>query len=46
VKKACSNIYVLPNTLAKFRANLRNSNNRDAGEEAQQVIKASWLKLL
>jgi hypothetical protein len=34
------------NALAKFRANLHNSENRDTGKEAKKVIKASWLKLL
>jgi len=33
-EKACSHVYVLPNTLVKFRANLMNSENRDTGKEA------------
>jgi len=43
---ACSHLSVLPNALAEFRANLGNSENRDTGKEAQQVIQTSWLKLL
>jgi hypothetical protein len=38
--------YALPNAPAKFCANLRNSENRQTGKEAQKVIKASWLKVL
>jgi hypothetical protein len=45
-EKACSNVCVLPNALAKFLANLHSSENRNTGKEAYKVIKASWLKLL
>jgi hypothetical protein len=31
-KNVCSHVYVLPNTLAKFRNNLHNIGNRDAGK--------------
>jgi hypothetical protein len=40
----CSYVYVLSNTLAKFHETLHNSENWDAGEEAERVMKASWLK--
>jgi len=32
-KKTYSHVSVLPNTLTKFRSNLRNSENRYAGKE-------------
>jgi hypothetical protein len=37
---------VLPDTFAKFRGNLRNSEKWDTSKEMQNVIKASYLKLL
>jgi len=33
-EKACLYVHVIPNTSAKFRGNLRNLENRDAGKEA------------
>lgn len=45
-KKTCSQVHVLPNELAKFRDNARNSANLDTGKETWKVIKASWLKRL
>jgi hypothetical protein len=44
--KGCSHVYVLPSTLAKFRADVRNSDKRDAGKEAEKVMKTNWLELL
>jgi hypothetical protein len=43
LEKACSHAYVSPNILARFFANLRNSDTR---KEQQKETKASWLKLL
>jgi hypothetical protein len=37
-------VYVLRNTLVKFRANLHNSEVQDTGREAEKLNKASCLK--
>jgi hypothetical protein len=46
VRKPVHMYNVLQNILAKFRANLRNSENRDTGKEALKEIKSFRLKLL